>query len=76
MPSIHLWGRRAAATPALGLLPSCAPYLDAAVQAGIDSGVAFVVAAGNKYINSYRVSPAAITVAAPGASPRVPCRPA
>jgi subtilisin family serine protease len=53
--------RPAVANMSLGGTRSTA--LDAAVQAGIDSGVTFVVAAGNENINSYRVSPAAVAAA-------------
>jgi subtilisin family serine protease len=53
---------------------SRSPALDAAVQASIDSGVTYVVAAGNENVNAYRVSPAAvpaaITVAASDARDR------
>ncbi len=48
--------------------------LDAAVQDSINSGVTYVVAAGNENVNAYRVSPAgvaaAITVAATDARDR------
>ena len=72
------WVTRTAQRPAVANMSlggdTRSPALDAAVQAGINAGITFVVAAGNENINAYGVSPAgvpaAITVAATDAKDR------